>query len=75
MAGLRSRTTQPQAQKLLGKVPWWWAGLSKYEMASAQKSQNQTLKNASFSLVNSILFMRCKANGVGMWFWDWVLQY
>lgn len=43
MAGARNRRTQPLAQKLLGKVPWWWAGLSKYGMGSAQESQNETL--------------------------------
>lgn len=33
----------PCPERLLGKVPWWWAGLSKYVMARAQESRNQTL--------------------------------
>jgi hypothetical protein len=56
LAGPKSRRTQLPTQRLLGKVPGWWAGFSKCEMASVQVPPSDS-QDVRLSLTNGILLI------------------
>lgn len=58
----------PPPRDLLGKVPWWWAGLSKYWARRCTRVPESDSRNVRISLVDSILFMGCQVDGVEMCF-------